>query len=162
MQMNDLKEQKARIITEAQKWGSRGITPHGPGDIDKDEFNLIWGNQEDLSSDSGYGKFKSSNKFLNTLQDGEFLFYADAGCTLNENGIEELHSWYESLENSPHSALGFQLRRRECDYTTKQIFEAAGAPRHHSAATCDLHAFCPQCTHHSCGYYSRPTSGSIF
>ena len=118
---------KMRITGEAQKMGFASITPHSPSDIDKNEFNLVWGTQGRSLFGFWIWKIQIINKFLNTLPDGEFLFYSDAGCTFNEHGIEELHSWYESLENSPHSALGFQLRRRECDYTTKEIFEASGA-----------------------------------
>lgn len=119
---------KVRITNEAQKMGFTTITSHGPDDIDKNEFSMLWGASGRYRFGFWVWKIQIINRFLNTLPDGEILFYADAGCTFNEHGIEELHSWYKDLADSPHSMLGFQLRGRECDYTTKQIFDVAGVP----------------------------------
>lgn len=66
-------------------------------------------------------------KTLQSLDDGDFLVYADAGCTLNSKARTTLEVWLERLRTEPAGILLFEIVHREGAWTKKDVFEALNA-----------------------------------
>jgi len=59
---------------------------------------------------------------LKKIQEGDFLVYVDAGCTLNKKGGKRFDEYLEMLNKSKYGILSFSLRFKEKEWTTKEIF----------------------------------------
>lgn len=63
---------------------------------------------------------------LNSLQEGDYLAYLDAGCTINKLGKRRFEQYIEILEKSKYGILDFECRhnfskqKKQC---TKQVFD---------------------------------------
>jgi hypothetical protein len=88
-----------------------------------------------------HGKFLESNKrgygywlwkpfliktFLDKLEEGDILVYADAGCTINKGGMSRLLEYNEMLNNCPNNygILSFQMHQHsEITWTKRELCE---------------------------------------
>jgi hypothetical protein len=59
---------------------------------------------------------------LDTMNNEDILIYADAGCHLNNNGINRLHEYLSYLTNDK-PLLRFQMGAIEYKYTSSSIFK---------------------------------------
>ena len=63
--------------------------------------------------------------FLDKLQDGDILVYADAGCVINLNGLPRLNEYIEMLNTNEHGygILSFQMNHQEVVWTKRGLLE---------------------------------------
>lgn len=61
---------------------------------------------------------------LDSIRDGEFLVYADAGCTINANGGKRMLEYFQMLHSFSFRMFGFQSNSVENKLTVWRIFEA--------------------------------------
>lgn len=115
---------KIRIEKEAKLFGFTDIKIYSPDDLDI-EFKTKFSDILKMSRIGGYGIWRPYiiKKSLETLLDGEYLIYLDAGCTININGMERFKEYLKMFETSKHGIISFQMPHLEKFYTTKQIFE---------------------------------------
>jgi hypothetical protein len=123
---------KARILKEAEEFGEfKTVKGYGPEDLPndfKEQFKQI------LSQPriGGYGIWRPMiiKERLDSINDGDFLIYVDAGCTLNPQGKTRLYEYINALGKSDYGILSFQMTgthgpggfHAERLWTTKQIF----------------------------------------
>ena len=63
-------------------------------------------------------------KKIEEIEDGEYLIYLDAGCTINPQGFERFKEYIQILKESDKPIIGFQMSwAREKFYTSDKIFE---------------------------------------
>lgn len=62
---------------------------------------------------------------LLNVNDGDFVFYADAGCTINNNGKERLKEYIDMIKNqNKHDIISFQMNHlHEVKYTKRELFD---------------------------------------
>lgn len=72
----------------------------------------------------GYWLWKSFlvSKYLETMNEGDILFYADSGCQLKVSGIKRMKEYLEIVRNSPKGILGFQMEHLEKTWTKMDLF----------------------------------------
>lgn len=63
------------------------------------------------------------NKIFETMSDGEYLVYLDAGCSINKNGINRFYQYLDMLDNSEYGCFGFQMCNPEKIWTKIEIFD---------------------------------------
>ncbi len=67
-------------------------------------------------------------KKLNSLQDGDILMYADAGCEVNPAGRERLLQYFESVTRHPSGVFSFHFATMlNRAYTKMDVFQALDA-----------------------------------
>ena len=59
---------------------------------------------------------------MDRMEEGDFLVYADAGCTLNPRGIPRLKEYLHMVEENPCGVLGFDQHFREAEWTKADLF----------------------------------------
>ena len=76
----------------------------------------------------GYWQWKSYliRRVMDRMEEGDFLIYADAGCTLNPRGIPRLNKYLQMVEENPCGVLGFDQHFREAEWTKADLFEYFG------------------------------------
>jgi hypothetical protein len=94
----------------------------------KNDFPDFWGKHENfiINNTRGYGYWIWKSflvlKTLEKMNDNDILVYADAGCTLNNNGINRLNDYFEIIKNSDYGILSFNIGHLEKKYTKMDIF----------------------------------------
>lgn len=77
-----------------------------------------------MQSSRGYGywiwKYFLVSKLFENLLEGDILLYLDAGCSINENGIERLEFYYEMAEKN--NIVAFKMEHLEKKYTKKDTY----------------------------------------
>jgi hypothetical protein len=74
-------------------------------------FNEFWDKHKNFIKNNkrgyGYWIWKSYLvlKTLELMNDNDILLYADAGCSLNINGVERLKEYFEIVNNSSYGIL---------------------------------------------------------
>ncbi len=119
-------ESKQRIYNEAlnTKW-FHSIKCYGKYDLSIkfiNEFkNILY-----MKKGGGYWiwKFDIILNRLNEINNGDFLIYADCGCTVNVNGIKRLKEYIEMIKNNKDKIISFQMGYPENNWTTNQIFNS--------------------------------------
>ena len=98
-------------------------------DLDlKNNFSDFWEKHENfiINNKRGYGYWIWKSflvlKTLETMNENDILVYADAGCTLNNNGIPRLNNYFETVKNSSYGILSFNIGHLEKKYTKMDIF----------------------------------------
>ena len=91
------------------------------------EFNILSDNHKFiLNNKRGYGywiwKSFLVKKVLEKIENDDIIIYADAGCTLNYNGIKRLHEYINIVKNSQYGILSFELTCLEKQYTKMDLF----------------------------------------
>lgn len=73
----------------------------------------------------GYWIWKSfiTKNLLVKIDEGDILFYADAGCSLNKEGEQRFKEYIEMLVSSEFSNLSFQMNQLEKEYTKGDLFK---------------------------------------
>lgn len=72
----------------------------------------------------GYWQWKSYliRRTMDHMEEGDYLVYADAGCTLNPRGIPRLQEYLQMVTDSPCGVLGFDQHFREAEWTKADLF----------------------------------------
>lgn len=116
------KYSKARIKEEAE---SSGFFDHilvfGPEDLDKE---FIQKTKPYISAARGGGYWLWKAFFLKQIfaqmNEGDYCFYIDAGCTVNSAGKKRFSAYLTMLDSSESGCLGFALVGfNECEWTNK-------------------------------------------
>ena len=134
---NKYKKARKRIYNEAVKtnWF------HSIKCYNKKDLSIGFINQfkNILSMKRGGGywiwKFDIILNKLNEINDGEFLIYADSGCTINPKGSKRLNEYIEMIKNNKNKIISFQMGHQEKEWTTKQIFDSFNIPENHLIET---------------------------
>ena len=64
---------------------------------------------------------------MDRMEEGDFLVYADAGCSLNPKGIKRLEEYLQIAADSPCGVLGFDQHWLEAEWTKADLFDYFGA-----------------------------------
>ena len=94
----------------------------------KNDFSDFWQSHENFITNNprgyGYWIWKSYLvlKTLETMNENDILVYADAGCSLNNHGINRLNEYFEIVKNSNYGILSFELGFLEKIYTKMDAF----------------------------------------
>ena len=98
-------------------------------DTDLVNFTDFWekNNKFILNNDRGFGywiwKSYITFKTLELMNENDILVYADAGCTLNKNGMERLNEYIEIVKNNECGNISFQMDNNlEKTWTKMDIF----------------------------------------
>lgn len=118
---------KKRILNEAKEFGVfKTVKGYRPQDLSEDFIKK----HKDIfkhSRGGGYWIWKLNiiRQAINDINEGEYLVYLDAGCTINKRGKKRFYEYIDKLENSPNNygILSFQMTHNEYKYTTKEIFD---------------------------------------
>mgnify|MGYP001183299738 FL=1 len=117
---------KQRIYNEAKNTGwFNSINCYGKQDLTSDfvkEFEKILS----LNRGGGYWIWKF-DIILNKLQEinnGDFLIYADSGCSINLNGKKRFYEYIEMIKNNKYKIISFELNYPENMWTTNEIFNS--------------------------------------
>lgn len=81
---------------------------------------------KDRWSERGYGYWQWKpyliRRIMDRMEEGDYLVYADAGCTLNSRGIPRLKEYLCMVEESLCGVLGFDQHFREAEWTKADLF----------------------------------------
>ena len=126
---------KNRLLKEAEEFNIfQTVKGYGPQDLSGDFINK-YKNIFKNSRGGGYWIWRPYilRKAINNINDGEYLIYLDAGCTLNKYGKNRFYQYIDKLENSKNNygILSFQMTndnfindlQKEKWWTTSQIFD---------------------------------------
>jgi hypothetical protein len=98
-------------------------------DIDLQQFTDFWDKHKIFlcNNNRGYGywiwKSYLTLKTLEGMNDDDILVYADAGCILNNNGINRLKEYIEIVKNNDSGNISFQMDNNlEKTWTKMDIF----------------------------------------
>lgn len=70
-------------------------------------------------------------KVMDLLEYGDFLVYADAGCTINSNGGQRFQEYQSMLNSNPFGLLAYQLYAcNDIEYIKRATLEYIGATEH--------------------------------
>lgn len=116
---------RKRIVEEAKKFGTFDtINSYGPENLD---MKFIEKFQDILKQPrmGGYELWKPYfvKQRLSEINEGDFLLYMDAGCTLNMKGKKRFQEYLDMLNISDYGIVSFQMPHLEKYWTTKQIFD---------------------------------------
>jgi len=98
----------------------------------KNDFTF-WGKHGDFiqSNARGYGywlwKPYLIYERLRRINEGDFLVYCDAGCTINPRGLKRFQEYKEILDASPLGIIAFQLTHLEKTYTKRKVYSHFGS-----------------------------------
>ena len=119
------KKSKERLLVQAKRFGEfTTIKSYGPSDLDKDFRNKF----KDILKMKRLGGYEIWKPYiirqrLNEIEDGEFLFYLDAGCTINKYGKKRYYEYLQMIDESKYGFISFALRYLEKFWTVKEIFK---------------------------------------
>lgn len=76
----------------------------------------------------GYWQWKSYlvRRLLDCMNEGDYMVYADGGCTINAKGKERLNDYFSIVDESESGILGFTQGFRAAEWTKGDIFEYFG------------------------------------
>lgn len=122
---DNFKLQKVAILKQAiQSNMFDDCKVYSPSDISLnflDKYNDIFINKRG----AGYWiwKFYFIKKYLYEIMDeGDYLIYCDAGCTINSNGKARFNEYLLMLKNSDYGFISFDLKHNEKFYTIKEMY----------------------------------------
>ena len=121
------KNRIAREATESNLFDS--IEVLGPDNL-TDNFKKKFKKILKMERGGGYWiwKYDIILSKLNKMNDGDFLVYVDAGCTINKNGKKRFEEYINLLKESKKGIISFQLVFPELCWTTKEIFSYFNIP----------------------------------
>ncbi|MCP4132625.1 MAG: hypothetical protein GY754_16795 [bacterium] len=114
-----------RIKQEAERFGIfENIHVYEPHKLNK-QFLKRFSEILNASHGGGYWIWKPCiiNEVLTIISDGDYLVYADAGCTINRNGIKRWQEYIEMTELSEYGCLSFQMNHSERNWTKMDVFD---------------------------------------
>jgi len=76
----------------------------------------------------GYWQWKSYlvRRIMDRMNEGDYLIYADGGCTINYSGKERFLEYLTIVDNHQSGILGFQQSLKESEWTKGDIFQYFG------------------------------------
>lgn len=79
----------------------------------------------------GYGIWRPYiiKRELEQLQEGDFLIYLDAGCTINPKGLTRLNEYFDLLQKSEYGIISFEIPHKEELWTTNEVFDYFNADK---------------------------------
>lgn len=124
---------KHRLLDEASMFGAfSSIKGYGPNDLPSD-FKSKYKEILNMPRGGGYWIWRPIiiNHALENMQEGEYLVYLDAGCTLNIQGKKRFYEYIHMLNNNKYGVLSFQMSGKkgpgsleiEKKWTIKEIFD---------------------------------------
>ena len=124
---------KNRLLKEAREFNEfKTVTSYGPEDLSQ-EFKQKHKDILKCSRGGGYWIWRPYilKKKIDTVLEGDFVIYLDAGCTLNPKGKQKFHEYINKLGESEYGMLSFQMSgnngfgdiQKEKWWTTKEIFK---------------------------------------
>ena len=124
---------KNRLLNEANMFGEfSNVKGYGPDDLPSD-FKNKYKEILNMPRGGGYWIWRPIiiNHALENMQEGEYLVYLDAGCTLNIQGKKRFYEYIHRLKNSKYGVLSFQMSGKtgpgsleiEKKWTIKEIFD---------------------------------------
>lgn len=126
---NRFANSKKRLVRQLEQYGLfDSIKAYGPEDLDAsfvDQFGSV------LSQPRGAGywiwKICIIKQTLERLNDGDFLVYMDAGCTMVPSGKDRFLEYIKMLKESDKGIISFQMPHLlEKWYTTEEVFKYFG------------------------------------
>jgi hypothetical protein len=63
---------------------------------------------------------------LKSIKDGDFLVYADAGCTIKQGGADAMESYKEAIARSRSGIMAFEIPFKEKHWTKRDAFAYLG------------------------------------
>jgi len=116
------KNSRNRIVQEAINFGFDSCKAYSPDDLDL-EFKTKFSDILKQPRIAGYGIWRPYiiKKSLETIENGDYLLYLDAGCTINPAGKQRFIEYLNML-NGENQILSIQMAHVEQHYTTKEIF----------------------------------------
>jgi len=126
---NKFSNSKNRLIGQLEQYGLFNyVKAYGPEDLDSD-FTSRFKHILSQSRIGGYGIWRPYiiKKEMEKLNDGDFLMYIDAGCTMIPSGKPRFLEYIEMLKASNKGIISFSMDHLpEKWYTTKEIFQYFG------------------------------------
>jgi hypothetical protein len=116
---------KKRIAKEAVKSGwFDDVIVLGPENMNP-EFRTQYADILEKPRIGGYGVWRHTIiiETISKMNDGDFLVYLDAGCTINTAGKSRFDEYLNMLKASEYDILSMQLKSKEYQYTNHRIFE---------------------------------------
>ena len=117
---------KKRLSNQSKLfYNFKSINLYGPKDID----SCFYEQHKDILSQprgGGYWVWKPYfiQKKLQQIEEGDYLIYLDAGCSINSKGFNRFKEYIEMLDNSETPIISFQMSHLlEKWYTNDKIFE---------------------------------------
>jgi len=98
----------------------------------QEKYPEFWEKHSDfiLNNKRGYGfwiwKSYLILKVLESLNENDIVVYADAGCSLNKDGIDRLNYYFDLVRKSDYGILSFELGHLEKTYTKRDLFVYLG------------------------------------
>lgn len=128
---------KKRIFNQAINTGwFHSVKCYGKEDLTS---NFVKEFEKILSMKRGGGywiwKFDIIINRLQEINNGDFLIYADSGCSINLNGKNRFNEYIEIIKNNKFKIISFQLTHQERIWTTKEIFNSFNIPENHEIET---------------------------
>ena len=76
----------------------------------------------------GYWQWKPYliRRVMDRMEEGDYLVYSDAGCSLNPRGITRLKEYLQLVTDNPCGVLGFDQHFREAEWTKADLFDYFG------------------------------------
>lgn len=119
------KQSKQRLVREAKQtqWFET-VAALGPESLHP-SFRSRYARTLNHTRGGGYWIWKLHiiHQSLELINEGEFLVYLDAGCTINERGQQRFVEYIQLVKRSNYDILSFQTRYPEHVFTTSRIFD---------------------------------------
>jgi len=119
---------KNRLFKQAKQFGYFDtLTKYGYDDL-SDEFKTKYKEILSLTRGAGYWIWKIDiiRQKLNEINDGDYIVYLDAGCSINNAGAKRFFEYLDMLHDSEYGVIDFEMQepfnmlRKQC---TKQVFD---------------------------------------
>ena len=96
---------------------------YGPENIGE-EFKIKYSDILNQPRGGGYWiwKFYFIYKYLQQINEGDYLIYCDAGCTINKDGINRFNEYKDLLKKSNYGIISFKMEHKEYKYTIKELY----------------------------------------
>jgi hypothetical protein len=119
---------KERINFEAKQFGFDKVNVYGPEDLEQD---FISKTHPFISHPRGGGYWLWKPYFLkktfDMMNDGDICVYADAGCTINPNGLDRFEEYLSTMKKEGTGILRFVFGGcKEEIFTNNKVFEFFG------------------------------------
>jgi hypothetical protein len=90
--------------------------------------NFVYSNSRGF----GYWLWKSflTMKYIETMNEGDILVYADAGCTIQEKGRKRILEYFDMVKNHGSGILGFALPQIEKRWTKMDLVQHLNAGKY--------------------------------
>ena len=122
---------KNRLLNEAKIFFDfKTYNAYGKDDLDS-EFRKKYSNILNQNRGGGYWIWKPYLilKKLEEIDEGDYLIYLDAGCSLNPKGFDRFLEYIDMLDNSEKSIISFSMNHiPERNYTNDNIFKYFNLP----------------------------------